>query len=86
MKLPSAVSSITEMTLGDDINNSESTTATVAADVNNFYISKEEFTWTNQTGEAGLDASSGWKGNKTIPNNGDWILLLLLRSIYVLTL
>ena len=73
VKLPSAVSSITEMTLGDDINNSESTTATVAADVNNFYISKEEFTWTNQTGEAGLDASSGWKGNKTIPNNGDWI-------------
>ena len=73
MKLPTAASSITEMTLGDNIDNSESTATNVSSDVDNFYISKEEFTWTNQTGETSLNAATGWKGNKTIPNNGDWI-------------
>ena len=73
VKLPSAVSSITEMTLGKNIDNSESTREDVKKDEENFIISKQEFTWTNQTGESGLNAASGWKGNKTIPNNGDWI-------------
>ena len=73
VKLPSAVSSITEMTLGKIIDNSESTIESVKKDEKNFIISKQEFTWTNQTGESGLNAASGWKGNKTIPNNGDWI-------------
>ena len=70
VKLPSAVSSITEMTLGDLIDNSESTKTLTE---NLFYISKQEFKWTNLTEESGLDAVSGWKGNKDIPNNGDWV-------------
>ena len=75
VELPTAASAITELTLGGNtlVDNTESTNATVSANTTNFYVSEEEFNWNNQTGETGLNAASGWKGNKTIPNNGDWI-------------
>ena len=71
VKLPSAVSSITEMTLGDYVYYNGTIT-----DNNNFLISSEEFKGFTPSGAVkadGITDASKWPGNKDIPNAGDHI-------------
>ena len=81
VKLPTAVSSITELTLGKKTINpatgllKEDGRTTYTAAVNDFLISREKFTF-NPTAAVtadGITAASKWLGNKTLPNNDDYI-------------
>ncbi len=84
VKLPSAASAITELTLGDKLkqngvfgDDSSKPTFTqndgnaFTYDVNDFLISNQVFNWEDLTNEN--LASSKWMGNKAIPANGSYI-------------
>ena len=84
VKLPSAASAITELTLGDKLkqngvfgDDSSKPTFTqndgnaFTYDVNDFLISNQVFNWKDLTNEN--LASSKWMGNKAIPANGSYI-------------
>ena len=74
--VPGAAASITEMTLGEETNNGTASTidgTTVKG--NAFLISRQKFTFVASTSAQadGITAASKWKGNKTLPNNGDYV-------------
>ena len=83
VKLPSAASAITELTLGDETKQNgvfwDDKKAPVftqnkgkfSYDTNDFLISNQVFNWKDLTGEN--LASSKWMGNKSIPANGSYI-------------
>ena len=84
VKLPTAASAITEMTLGGHTNNPRIGTAsgevsfvnsTYSSAVNNgVYVSRQKFTFTPSTivGDE-IKSASDWKGNKTLPEDNDYI-------------
>ena len=72
VKLPTAASSITSMSLGGKVNNTAYTGPIQITD-DDFLVSHQEFTYNNRTGEASLNSSAAWMGNKDIPANGDYI-------------
>ena len=79
VKLPSAVSSITEMTLGTKTHNdgtfkAPDGTALTVDDVD-FLVSREKFTFTPSADVKadGITEASKWPGNKSLPNNDDYI-------------
>ena len=76
VKLPTAVSSITEMTLGNEVGQAGSgykrIDGVTDANVKAFLISSQEFTFKNSLVPEISDASK-WPGNKKLPNNGDRI-------------
>ena len=75
VKLPSAVSSITEMTLGEttiqakDTYTSISTGSEISAAKDEVLISSVKFDYAN----LGDFKASDWMGNKKLPNDGDYI-------------
>jgi len=72
VKLPSAASAITELTLGTKVDNT-GYTGSLSIDENDFLISHEIFDYTNRTGENNLNDSKAWMGNKDVPADGDYI-------------
>ena len=74
VKLPTAASSITEMTLGENVIQPSGFTAPSGGDnKKDFYISAQTFTYDNQTGESTLDNRNSWMGNKDVPADNDYI-------------
>ena len=74
VELPTAASSITEMTLGENVVQPAGYTAPSGGDNDkDFYISAQIFTYSNQTGEATLDNRDAWMGNKDVPADNDYI-------------
>ena len=74
LKLPSAVSSITEMTLGGELH--QFTTADITDKEGKFLISNTQFVQFNPTQSVkddGITDASKWPGNKKMPNAGDYI-------------
>ena len=74
VKLPSAVSSITEMTLGGELH--QFTTADITGKEGKFLISNTQFVQFNPTQSVkddGITDASKWPGNKKMPNAGDYI-------------
>ena len=84
VKLPTAASAITELTLGDETNQNgsvfykwnetddKSDANKLTAGKSDFLISKEKFTFDNTNVKEISDASK-WPGNKKLPNNDDYI-------------
>ena len=83
VELPTAASSITEMTLGDNVStqgNSFSytesgSTTNFTASATDFLISRQEFVFTRATSLANdeVTSASAWMGNKEIPSDHSWI-------------
>ena len=86
VKLPSAASAITELTLGDKLKQNgtlfssaiekkfEYNNAAITIDANDFLISHEKFTFTpTNSVKDEIKSASDWMGNKTIPANGSYI-------------
>ena len=77
VKLPSAVSSITEMTLGDETTQAntayEYNGASIAVGTKSVLISNEKFDYTNLGKNIPGFTAGDWKGNKKLPADGDFI-------------
>ena len=83
VKLPSAVSSITEITLGESVYYNGKLVSDIKVierpanvETDNFLISSEEFKGFNPSADVkadGITDASKWPGNKDIPNAGDYI-------------
>ena len=77
VKLPSAVSSITEMTLGDKTTQAntayEYNGAPIAVGTKSVLISNEKFDYTNLGKNIPGFTAGDWKGNKKLPADGDFI-------------
>ena len=80
VKLPSAASSITEMTLGETTKQDKGASAytylaggTITAASSDVLISHVAFDYDNLDNNISNFKASDWKGNKKLPNDGDFI-------------
>ena len=83
VKLPSAASSITEMTLGREVSTygesytfgktASTTGTTFNGGISDVLISHVEFDYDNLDANIDNFKASDWKGNKKLPNDGDFI-------------